>query len=203
MLTLYGPDRSFNRSLGEVVSAISIRIPLDVAYAKVNRLILQLSVLLGMTLLIVFGLAAYLSKRWVFDPLNTLRMNAMEISRDPDLLGEQIAIPSSYELSELTKAFNAMSFELRKERDQLEYRVEERTKDLKHTRDTLQAVLDAAPVGVVVADGTGRILLTSAFTQRIFGGSITGDAHRPDGGYRVSMLDGSPIPKDQLSSSSH
>jgi PAS domain S-box-containing protein len=134
----YGPERSFARIAGEVVSAVSIRVPLDVAYANVNRLIFHLSALLGMTLLVAFSLAAYLSKRWVFNPLNTIRRNAMKISEDPKLLGEQMALPSSYELSELAKAFNAMSSQLRRERDRLEYRVEERTKDLKHARDTLQ-----------------------------------------------------------------
>jgi len=194
MVAQYGPDRSFDRSVGEVVSAISIRIPLDIAYGKVNRLIMHLSVLFGAALLIVFALAAYLSKRWVFDPLNTVRLNAMEISKDPELLGDQIALPSSYELSELTKAFNTMSLQLRRQRDELEIRVAERTKDLKKTHDMLRAVLDAAPAGVVVADVTGRLLLTSAATQRIFGSPVTGDALRPEGVYRISTLDGSPVP---------
>lgn len=138
MVTHYGPDRSFNRSVGEVVSAISIRIPLGIAYSKVNLLIKHLSILLGMTLLIVFGLSAYLSKQWVFDPLNTIRLKAMEISKKPGLLGEQIDIPSSYELAELTKAFNSMSLQLRKERDQLENRVTERTKDLNKMNSQLK-----------------------------------------------------------------
>ncbi len=66
---------------------------------------------------------------------------------------------------------------------------------LRQTRDTLQTILDAAPAGVVVADRKGRILLSSAFTHHIFGGPITGDAHGPDSAYRVTRLDGSPIPK--------
>ena len=196
LLAQYGPDRSFDRSIGEVVSAISIRIPLDVAYGKVNRLITHLSVLFGAALLIVFGLAAYLSKRWVFGPLDSVRLNAMEISKNPELLGEQIALPSSYELSELTKAFNTMSLQLRRERDALEKRVEERTKDLKKTHDMLRAVLDAAPAGVMVADVTGRLLLTSAATQSIFGCPVTGNALKPEGGYRISAPDGSSIPHD-------
>ena len=69
---------------------------------------------------------------------------------------------------------------------------------LRQTRDTLQAVLDAAPAGIVVADNTGRILLTSAVTQRILGGLITGDGHASAGGYRLSAPDGSPIPYNSL-----
>ena len=198
LVARYGAVRSFDRSVGEVVSAVSIRIPLGVAYAKVNKLILHVSILFGMTLLIVFGLAAYLSKQWVFDPLNTIRLNATEISKDPKLLGKQIDLPSGYELSELTKAFNTMSLQLSKERDRLESHVKERTKDLKQTRDMLQAVLDAAPAGVVVADDTGRILLANAATQRIFGNMATGDTRRPEGRYTVSGPDNSPNPTGPL-----
>jgi PAS domain S-box-containing protein len=198
LVARYGADRSFDRFIGEVVSAVSIRIPLGIAYAKVNKLILHLSVFLCMTLLIVLGLAAYLSKHWVFGPLNTIRLNATEISKDPKLLGKQIDLPSSYELLELTKAFNAMSLQLRKERDRLEYHVKERTKDLKQTRDMLQAVLDAAPAGVVVADDTGRILIANAATQCIFGNTVTGNTRGPEGGYPVSGRDNSPIPAGQL-----
>jgi PAS domain S-box-containing protein len=198
LVARYGAVRSFDRSAGEVVSAVSIRIPLGIAYAKVNKLILHMSILFGATLLIVFGLAAYLSKQWVFDPLNAIRLNATEISNDPKLLGKQIDLPSSYELLELAKAFNAMSFQLRKERDRIESRVKERTKDLMQTRDMLQAVLNAAPAGVVVADATGRILLSNVATQRIFGNMDTSDARKPEGGYSVSGPDNSPGPTGQL-----
>jgi len=130
LVTYYGPDRSFQRSVGEVVSAISIRIPLVTAYADINRLIFHLSVFFGITLLIVFGLTVYIGKRWVFDPLGFIRIKATEISKNPEHLGEQIDLPSSLELSDLTTAFNVMSSQLRQERDQLESRVVERTEEL-------------------------------------------------------------------------
>ena len=142
MVSHYGPLRSFHRSLGEVVSAVSIRIPLGAAYSKINRLVIHLSILFGIALLIAFGMTVYLGRRWMFDPLRTIRSKTMEISKNPNLLGEQIAIPSSYELSELTKAFNAMSSQLRKERDQLENRVRERTLDLDQMNTRLKKESD-------------------------------------------------------------
>lgn len=65
---------------------------------------------------------------------------------------------------------------------------------IQQSRDTLSAVLNAAPAGVVVADTQGGILLANAASQRIFGGPVTGDIPGPDGGYRVSIPDGSPVP---------
>ena len=138
----YGPDRSFHRSVGEAVSAISIRIPLSAAYERVDRLILQLSLLFAAALLVVFGVAVYLNKRWIFDPLNALRLKAVEISRKPERVGEQIDLPPGIELSQLTEAFNAMSLQLRKERDTLEHRVEERTQDLNRTNSELKTEID-------------------------------------------------------------
>ncbi|MGM0426584.1 MAG: c-type heme family protein [Thermodesulfobacteriota bacterium] len=142
LLEKYGPDRSFSRSVGEAVSAISIRIPLSAAYERVDRLILQLSLLFAAALLVVFGVAVYLNKRWIFDPLNALRLKAVEISRKPERVGEQIDLPSGIELSQLTEAFNAMSLQLRKERDVLEHRVEERTQDLNRTNSQLRTEID-------------------------------------------------------------
>ncbi|MBW2681649.1 MAG: DUF3365 domain-containing protein [Deltaproteobacteria bacterium] len=142
LVTYYGPDPSFQRSVGEVVSAISIRIPLGAAYAKVNRLIFHLSLLFGITLLIVFGLTVHLAKRWVFDPLSLIRIKAMEVSKNPEHLGEQIDLPSNLELSELTKAVNVMSSQLRQERDQLELRVLERTEELNNVNLQLAKEVD-------------------------------------------------------------
>lgn len=142
LVTYYGPDRSFQRSVGEVVSAISIRIPLVTAYADINRLIFHLSVFFGITLLIVFGLTVYIGKRWVFDPLGFIRIKATEISKNPEHLGEQIDLPSSLELSDLTTAFNVMSSQLRQERDQLESRVVERTEELNNVNLQLVKEVD-------------------------------------------------------------
>lgn len=71
-------------------------------------------------------------------------------------------------------------------------------RELLKTRNTLQAVLDSAPAGVIVADRAGGILMTSAETDKILGGPITGNAHIPGGGIIVLNPDGSPIPHGRL-----
>lgn len=131
LLAYYGPDRSFHRDLGEVVSAISIRIPLGAAYATVNNLIFQLSAMFAAVLLMAFGLTIYLGKKWVFSPLSKIRRKAIEVSKNPEQIGEQIDPPAVIELSEFTKTFNDMSSRLRQERDLLESRVAHRTEALK------------------------------------------------------------------------
>jgi hypothetical protein len=160
LITYYGPDRSFQRSVGEVVSAISIRIPLATAYSNINRLIFHLSVLFGITLLIVFGLTVYLGKRWVFDPLNFIRIKAMKISKNPEHLGEQIDLPLSLELSDLTTAFNIMSSQLRQERDQLESRVVERTEKLNNVNLQLVKEVDKHKETITKLEATMKEIKT-------------------------------------------
>jgi PAS domain S-box-containing protein len=69
---------------------------------------------------------------------------------------------------------------------------------LQESRDTLQAVLDAAPVAIVVADAHGLIAMTNDATEKILGGPVTGDAHGPSGGYRLSEAAGAPLPAGRL-----
>jgi PAS domain-containing protein len=65
-------------------------------------------------------------------------------------------------------------------------------------RDTLQAILKAAPAGVIVADGTGRILHASQFADQFFGGAVIGNIHESEGMYTLSKFDGSPVAADSL-----
>jgi hypothetical protein len=78
----YGPERSFHREseLGSVISAVSVRVPLSVAYAEADRLSLQLAVLVVVALGFVFAAQFWLSKRFVFDPLIRIRDAALQIS---------------------------------------------------------------------------------------------------------------------------
>ena len=134
----YGPERSFGRQVGEVVSAVSIRIPLATAYAHADQLSWTLSGLLLLFLLILFIIQFLFSRQWLFKPLEALRAKALEISTDRAQVGEEITLPFGKELRELTRAFNAMSVSLRRERDHLEERVRERTTQLEQLNEQLQ-----------------------------------------------------------------
>jgi PAS domain S-box-containing protein len=134
----YGPVRSFDRELGEVASAISIRTPLSAAYAEVNRFSWRLSGVLLILLFSLFGVQFWLYRRLLFIPLIRIHDKALQISRKEEHLGEEIPLPVGRELSELTAAFNAMSIGLRRNRDQLEERVVERTAELERLNTQLQ-----------------------------------------------------------------
>jgi len=141
LVSLYGPERSFGRRVGETVSAVSIRVPLDTAYAEANATSLRLSVilvgLLGMVSLIWYAL----NKRFLMDPLSKVRDSALQISTSDTHLGVAIKLPAGRELQELTEAFNRMSYRVKEHVDNLEHTVEERTADLQRTNQDLRDAL--------------------------------------------------------------
>lgn len=119
LVDFYGPHRSFDRKEGEVVSAISIRIPLTVPYAEANRLSWELSTALFLALIFLFGLQFFLANRLIFRPLSGVRSKANEIAADSEHLGEMMPLPKGRELEELTVSFNTMSSALRKRSDEI------------------------------------------------------------------------------------
>ncbi|MBF0551696.1 MAG: DUF3365 domain-containing protein, partial [Deltaproteobacteria bacterium] len=127
LLASYGPDRSFHRRLGEVVSAISIRVPLAAEFSKADRLSLEL--IIGLLVFLVFLLIIHywLYRRFLLKPLRIIQEQATLISTNSDHLGKQIPLPAGREFLELTKAFNDMSVKLRQQHDFLENTVADRT----------------------------------------------------------------------------
>jgi len=138
LVRFYGPKRSFHRSVGDVVSAVSIRVPLSIAYAEANRFSLRLSGMLLGLLLALFAVQYWLSKRFMFAPLSIIKDKALQISSSDEHLGEQIPLPSGRELNELAITFNSMSKSLRHHMDNLEEIVKKRTRELTKTNENLE-----------------------------------------------------------------
>jgi methyl-accepting chemotaxis protein len=138
LVKIYGPTRSFGRREGEVVHAISIRIPLSEAYGQANRLSWHLSGILLALLGCLFASQTWISQRWLFDPMAALLQKALEIAESEARLGETMPVPPGQELRDLTMAFNAMSRNLRQSHDSLEERVRQRTADLHHLNERLE-----------------------------------------------------------------
>lgn len=119
LVDIYGPERSFQRQESDTVSAISIRIPLEDAYAAADALTLKLSGLLLIMLAGLFTVQVVLYRRLLLNPLARLRHMAQRIADNERFLGETIPMPGGRELRDLTAAFNTMSANLRQSRDRL------------------------------------------------------------------------------------
>ncbi len=138
LVSRFGEERSFHRSVGELVSAISIRVPLSAAYADAKRYSLGLSALL-LALFAALGAAMYfLNRRLLLKPLVAVRDEARRISVHGGGSGEAIPLPAMQELRDLTAAFNAMSADVARHQAELERRVAERTRELSEANERLE-----------------------------------------------------------------
>ncbi len=160
----YGSERSFYREVGDVVSAISIRVPLSAAYAEANRLSWQLSGSLLLLFACIFVFQWLLNQRLLFGPLSRIRDKALQISTGDEHLGEKIPLPFGRELSELTTAFNTMSVSLRRSRDHLEERVKRRTAELMAANEQLEdEIAERARVEQALREGEERFKILFEF----------------------------------------
>ncbi len=171
----YGAKRSFNRSLGEVVSAISIRIPMDQAIGYANRLSLQLAGGLLALLLMSYVLLYLFNQRFIFNPIKAVRDKAQSIASGEQKPGEEIELPTGMELRKLTQSFNTMSGKLRDQMDCLEELVDERTHELQAANQKLEQELDMKAEAEAALSKEKEHL---AVTLRSIGdGVITTDIH--------------------------
>ena len=190
----YGPERSFNRQVGEIVSVISLRVPLSIAFTQADRVSWQLSGLLLLFLSALFFAQFWISRRVLLTPVKMIRDKALQIVNDETYLGEVIPLPFGSELKELTATFNSLSVGLRSSRDHLEERISERTADLnasnrrleheiaerrqaeealRQERDYAQSLVETAQTIVLVLDTEGRIVRFNAYLEEITAYSLS------------------------------
>jgi hypothetical protein len=139
MIKLYGDQRSFDRHEGEVVSAISIRIPLASAYQQGRQVAWLLSAMLLVVLAVLLATVYGLSHGLLLRPLEIIRREAETMASDPKHLGERIPLDFHPEWNRLAEAFNHMSVSLKASRDGLEQKVAQRTAVLEQTTQVLEA----------------------------------------------------------------
>ncbi len=142
----YGSDRSFGRHIGEVVSAASIRVPLEVAYEQANRQTILLSAAFLGILGILYFVMTSLSKRMIFAPLGKVRDKAIQIANDERRLGETIDLSSGRELTDLAAAFNTLSANLQQSRNHLEEAVSQRTAELQKALENVKKLGGLLPI---------------------------------------------------------
>lgn len=146
LVDIYGPTRSFSREPGEVISAVSIRIPMADAYAESDRFTRNLSGLLIFVLFAIHLAQFFLNRSLIMKPLQIIRAKARLIAKDETHLGEKIELATSKEFQDVATAFNTMSESLRHQRDHLEERVENRTRELSEALGKVKTLKGLLPI---------------------------------------------------------
>ncbi len=146
MVNIFGAERSFNRHEGEVVSAISIRIPLDQAFAGADRFTKNLALGIAGVLLAV-GLLIWILNQLLFaKPLERMRKQTTRITLEEGHLGEQLEPDFPGEWNLLARDFNKMSSELGETYEGLEKTVDQRTAQLQKALDQVNTLRGLLPI---------------------------------------------------------
>jgi len=165
----YGDQRGFNRRTGEIVSALSIRIPLSIAYQEADVLSLKLSAVLLVMLLVIFCIHGVVSRQLIFAPISVLQKEAKGIAENPDKLGDTLALPFGCELSNLVQAFNRMSQNLRQHNLSQEETIQTRTAELSGLQHRKEMIINTASEGILGLDASGEITLCNRSAAAMLG----------------------------------
>jgi len=134
----YGSERGLFMQPGRTISALSIRIPLAIAYQEANQFSFKLSAFLLILLLVIFLLQYAVTRQLLFAPISTLHQEAQAIAHDPVRLGNTLPLPWGREFYQLVEAFNTMSLNLREHTDMQEQIIGVRTTELEEANQTLR-----------------------------------------------------------------
>lgn len=111
----YGPTRGFNRQLGEVSAAFSIRVPLSHALRQARMLTVQVSLAICGVFLLSMALIYFFNRRSVIAPLKSITNGLERICEGAAEDNKPLAQPPLEEFRRLVNSFNALSENMRQQ----------------------------------------------------------------------------------------
>ncbi len=141
---------------------VSVGLPADIAFAAVARRLGWGLLFISIALAAAFAIAWMLSGRMV-RPLRQLGKDASVLAAGD--LSYRSAVRSHDEVGALATNFNCMARAL----EQREHEAHAVSGELRRAKDTLAAVIDAAPVAIVCSSSDRRIVLWSRGAEQMFG----------------------------------
>ncbi|HPG57638.1 MAG TPA: DUF3365 domain-containing protein [Candidatus Wallbacteria bacterium] len=136
MIKSYGSAAGFEKPLGSVISAISIRIPLDAAFAEASVIVKTLSGILVLEFLALFLFIYMIFKYFVIDQIEKFKKKTDLIASNESMLGTMVPESAGFEFNSLADSFNLMSSNLKNLKDTLENRIQDRTAELERLNKT-------------------------------------------------------------------
>jgi diguanylate cyclase (GGDEF)-like protein/PAS domain S-box-containing protein len=138
---------------------VQVGLPRALALAPVAARLESSALFIGASLILVCSIAWMLSGR-IVRPLQQLGRDAAILAAGN--LGHRTTVPTSDECGALGSSFNNMALSL-----------ERREGELRKTKNTLSAVIDASPVAIACSDPDNRIILWNRAAEQIFGYSAS------------------------------
>lgn len=159
------------RHRGETLGTIFIAADLTALDARIRRYLIIAGLVLGASLLVTFGLSTRL-QQVVSDPILHLAAVMRRVAQENNY-SLRASRQGGDELGQLISGFNAMleqiqtrEAELRIAGEQLEHRVQDRTRELSQSLSLLNATLESTTDGVLALDRAGRLIcINSKFAE--------------------------------------
>ncbi len=111
--------------------------------------------------------------------------------------GVQGLVISLADVTERVRARHERERLLAEAREQ-QRQAEEASRESQTANRLLQALIETMPIGVVVADGDGTLVMTNAAAQSILGSPVVGQVSHPERAYTPHYPDGSPFPQNDM-----
>ena len=134
---------------------VSVGFPTSIGVGAMMSHLTWGGIVSGVSLLAGFGIAWMLSGR-IVGPLRQLHRDALALARGK--LTHRTTVKTGDEVGRLAEAFNQMAAS-----------IERRQFELQESKNTLAAVIDASPVGIVCSDLERRIVLWNPAAEKLYG----------------------------------
>jgi diguanylate cyclase (GGDEF)-like protein/PAS domain S-box-containing protein len=144
---------------------VSVGLPTAAASAGIAAK-LERSGLVGISAIAVASVIAWMVSGHIIRPLRQLERDAATLASGE--LGHRTSIASASEFGRLAEAFNLMASSLERRRDANL----ERTDELRRTKNTLDAIIDASPVAIACSDLERKVFVWNRAAEDIYGYSV-------------------------------
>jgi diguanylate cyclase (GGDEF)-like protein/PAS domain S-box-containing protein len=141
---------------------VSVGVPTAVASTRIATQ-LERSGLFSISAIAIASVIAWMVSGHIIRPLRQLERDAAVLASGE--LGHRTSIASATEFGRLAEAFNLMASSLERRRNANL----ERTDELRRTKNTLDAVIDASPVAIVCSDLDRRVFVWNRAAEDMYG----------------------------------
>lgn len=152
---------------GEVIGAVSIRIPLKRFDAEAKRETMRLFTAGAGVLVFTVFMSVIFILRVITRPIKEFQDAARAVGGG--LFDRGIKSFHSLELNALAEEFNRMASKLKDLTGNLEKKVEERTEALRESEEKLSKLTSSAPNAIVMLDSDGKISFWNQESEKTFG----------------------------------
>ncbi|MDW7675653.1 MAG: DUF3365 domain-containing protein [Bacillota bacterium] len=145
LLDVYGDERGFNKSIGDVVSAQSVMIPLDDAYATANRLSIVFGIItLCFMTAVGLGLSKFLNSQ-IFNRVDRVKIHFEKVTKGQLNINNEMIDSADDEIADLVNYYNGMAkaisqheTKLQQEKNSLKEKVDSQTASLKAKNEQME-----------------------------------------------------------------